>query len=136
MKNHEVSGTSASEMEGLRKSFPELILFAEIERCSVFEHITVTVGSSHIIAAELGPFNSDFRIIPGKAPLIAGVIKVCHLIAEFRCIAQYKEAVGKSLGDIELFFVFFGPSRRSTATSNTSPRMTLTSFPCGNCFWK
>ena len=36
------------------------------------------------------------------------MIKVCHLIAEFRCIAQYKEAVGKSLGDIELFFVFFG----------------------------
>ena len=79
---------------------PLLILFAEIQRGAVCHGISFGRSRSLIITSQLRPLNADFRVVPGKTTLVAGVVKICDLIAEFGGIAQHQKAVGKALRNI------------------------------------
>lgn len=69
--------------------------------------------------------------------------KAHRIYNKFRFFRQHQKTMCKAFWNIKLLFVFgrknnanpfsigLLPLRRSTATSNTSPLMTRTNFPCG-----
>ena len=64
-------------------------------------------SSTFIFSGNFRPFNADFRIIPGHASFVTGMVEVRAFVAELCYIAEYQEAVGKAFGNVELLFVFF-----------------------------
>ena len=99
---------TGSEVKCLRQSLPLFILFTEVERCSVFESISLTIRCAIVSSQNLRPLDSDLGIVPGHSALIPGTIEICHLVTEFCFIAQNQKSVSKPFRDIELFFIFFG----------------------------
>lgn len=94
------------EAEAVPKSEPALILFGERKRGSVRKAVALCGGGACIVPAELRPANADLRIIPGEPALVARVVEVRDLVAEFCSIGEHEEAVREALGNIELLLIF------------------------------
>jgi len=92
-------------MEGLLDALPALVLVAEDEGAAVGQGVALAVGTSPVGAHDLGPLDADCGVIPGHTALVSGVVEIRDLVDELGLVAQDQEAVGKALGDIELFFV-------------------------------
>ncbi len=103
--------------------------------------------SDSLIADASGPLNRQLRIIPENGALVIRIVVIRTFILKICHVTQHQKTVGEAVASITgACFSFnnrpchlpkLGESRRkSTATSNTSPRKTLTNFPCGLLIWK
>ena len=82
-----------------------VILFGVLPETSPF---LILLGKIQLHTLGNRPLNADIRIIPCKSAFIIRLLEIRALIAEFRFIAQNDEAMGKILGNKELFLILSG----------------------------
>ena len=109
----------------LSKTVPLLILFGEVQLCSVGEAVGRGIGAAGVGTHDAGPLDADGRIIPGDAAFIVGMVEVIALVTEFGDVGEDKKPVGEATGDEELFLVFFGEqlSVILTVSRGTGPQV-------------
>lgn len=70
---------------------------------AVRQFVPGSIRTTGIIATDFRPFDADFRIVPRKAALIIGVVKIITLVAEFGHIRKNKETMCESTRNQILF---------------------------------
>lgn len=92
-------------MEGLLNALPELVPVTEDEGAAVGQGVAFAVGGTSVGPHDLRPLDADCGVVPGHTTLVSGVVEIRDFVDELGLVAQDQKAVGKALGDIELFLV-------------------------------